>query len=112
MTETNFKRGIVFSTAVFLLVLFTYTLPYTIELADPIAISLAGFVNPISSGWSTDVITSWFILSFWILFEAKQYKVKKGWICLPLGIFPGVAFAFCLYLLMRHKQVHTSHCES
>lgn len=105
MNEVNFKRGIIASTVIFLLVFLFYTLPYAIELDDFIQVSLAGFVNPISSGWATDVIAFWFIMSFWIFFEAKQYQVKWGWICLPLGIVPGVAFGFCLYLIIRHKQV-------
>lgn len=107
MNEKAYKQGILIATACFLAVFIFYTMPYAIELADPIAVSLAGFANPISSGWATDVISTWFILAFWIFFEAKQYGVKRGWVCLPLGIFPGVAFGFCLYLLIRHKQIET-----
>jgi hypothetical protein len=107
VNEKQYKLGILITTAFFLAVFFFYTMPHAIELADPIAISLAGFVNPISSGWATDVISTWFILAFWIVYEAKQFGVKRGWICLPLGIFPGVAFGFCLYLLIRHRQVET-----
>lgn len=105
MNENAFRNGILLSTLFFLGVLFIYAMPYAIELADPISISLAGFVNPISSAWATDVITTWCILAFWIFYEAKQYGIKRGWVCLPLGIFPGVAFGFCLYLLIRHKQI-------
>ncbi len=111
MTENQFKKSILITAAIFLLVLFFYTLPYAVELADPIAISLAGFVNPISSGWATDVISTWFILAFWIFYEKKQYKVKLGWVCLPLGIFPGVAFGFCLYLLIRQAQIKTQTAQ-
>jgi hypothetical protein len=112
MNELNFKRAIIASTTIFILVFVFYTLPYALEVNDFIEVSLAGFANPITSGWSVDVITCWFIMSFWIFYEAKQYGVKRGWICLPLGIFPGVAFGLCLYLLLRHKQVKitaTSH---
>lgn len=112
MTESQYKKSILITTVIFLLVLFFYTLPYALELADPIAISLAGFVNPISSGWATDVITTWFILSFWIFYEKKQHKVKHGWVCLPLGIFPGVAFGFCLYLLIRQKQIKVQAAQN
>jgi len=105
MNEQNFKRGIIGSTIIFMSVFLFYTLPYALEMGDIMAVSLAGFANPITSGWSTDVIVCWFIMSFWIFFEAKQFQIKWGWICLPLGIVPGVAFGFCLYLLIRQKQI-------
>jgi len=111
MTEQKFKRAIIGSTLIFMLVFVFYTLPYALEVGDIIQVSLAGFANPITSGWSVDVISCWFILTFWVFFEAKQYGVKWGWICLPLGIIPGVALGFCLYLLLRHKQVKISAAE-
>ena len=105
MNEQNFKRAIISSTVIFMLVFLFYSLPAVFDMSDIVAASLEGFVNPIAAGYSTDVITCWFILSFWILFESKQYDVKRGWICILLGIIPGVAFGFCLYLIIRHKQL-------
>jgi len=105
MNEQNFKRAIISSTVIFMLILLFYTLPAVIDTGDIVVATLAGFVNPIAAGYSTDVITCWFILSFWIWFESKQYGVKRGWICILSGIIPGVAFGFCLYLIIRHKQL-------
>ena len=112
MNEVNFKRSILGANLIFMLVFLIYTLPEALAMGDVIDVFLAGFVNPIASGYSTDVIMCWFILFFWVLFEAKQYGVKWGWICAPLGIVPGVAFGFCLYLIIRHKQLNIKHQQT
>ncbi|WP_353254415.1 DUF2834 domain-containing protein [Salinisphaera sp. PC39] len=65
----------------------------------------AGFVNPYASGYSTDVLFCWAILAAWVAYEAKKYSVRNGWVCLLLGIVPGVAVGFAMYLLLRAKQV-------
>ena len=65
----------------------------------------AGFVNPYSSGYSMDVILCWVALSIWVTYEAKVYSVRHGWICLVLGIIPGVAVGFPLYLVLRNRQI-------
>jgi hypothetical protein len=67
----------------------------------------AGFVNPYSTGYSFDTIFCWLILSTWIVYEAKTKKIQKGWICILLGIMPGVATGFALYLWMRSKQINS-----
>jgi len=112
MNETNFKRSIIGANLVFMLVFIFYTLPEALAIGDIIEVFLAGFVNPISSGYSTDVIMCWFILLFWVLFEAKQYGVRWGWICALTGAVPGVAFGFCLYLIIRHKQLNIEHKQA
>lgn len=65
----------------------------------------AGFVNPYSSGYSADVILCWIALVIWVTYEAKVYSVRHGWICLVLGIVPGVAVGFPLYLVLRNRQM-------
>ncbi|WP_349255373.1 DUF2834 domain-containing protein [Spectribacter acetivorans] len=65
----------------------------------------AGFVNPYASGYSIDVLVCWGILALWVLYEAKQHSVKNGWVCLLLGIVPGLAVGFALYLLIRQRQI-------
>ncbi|MFK7863733.1 MAG: DUF2834 domain-containing protein [Pseudohongiellaceae bacterium] len=74
--------------------------------ADPniLAAILAGFVNPYAAGYSTDVILCWIVLCLWIVQEARTKSVKHGWVCLILGLVPGVAVGFALYLIIRHKQ--------
>jgi hypothetical protein len=64
----------------------------------------AGFVNPFASGYSMDTILCWVILSAWILHERKAQGVRHGWIAIPLGLFPGVATAFAVYLALRFGQ--------
>lgn len=62
-------------------------------------------MHPYASGYSMDVLVCWAILAAWVIYEAKTYSVRKGWLCLLLGIFPGVAVGFALYLLLRAKQI-------
>ena len=77
--------------------------PPLIEHPDIIGAFAAGFVNPYASGYSADVFCCWAILLIWVIYEAPQ--VKYGWICLLLGIIPGVAVGFALYLLLRINQL-------
>ena len=73
----------------------------------------AGFVNPYASGYSADVIACWVILAIWIVFEARSRSVKHGWLCLVVGVIPGVAVGFAAYLVLRSNQIaeHPSHGE-
>lgn len=72
---------------------------------------LAGFVNPYAAGYSTDVIMCWLVLCIWILFEAKEKSIKYGWVCLMLGLVPGVAVGFSVYLILRHQQTSSNAAE-
>ena len=60
--------------------------PALISDFDIIGAFAAGFVNPYSSGYSADVILSWVALAIWVIYEAKTYSVKHGWICLALAV--------------------------
>ena len=113
MSETIFKRAIVISAGIFLAVFLFYTLPAAIELNDIFQSFAAGFVNPLATGYSVDVIASGFILIFWILFEAKNKGIRYGWVCILLCLVPGVAVGFAAYLLLRQKQLNTrsNHIE-
>jgi hypothetical protein len=104
MNETIFKRAILIAASIFLAVFLFYTLPAAIELNDVIASFAAGFVNPLATGYSVDVIACAFILIFWILFEAKNHGIRYGWPCIILCFVPGVAVGFTAYLLIRQKQ--------
>ena len=79
-------------------------IPPLIENPDILGALKAGFVNPYSAGYSTDTITCWFVLAVWVAYEAAVGDVRGGWLCLLLGLVPGVAVGFAAYLLLRDKQ--------
>lgn len=69
----------------------------------------AGFVNPYASGYALDTICCWGVLAVWVLHDARVLGVRHGWLCLLLGLAPGVATGFAVYLLMRSAQVREQH---
>lgn len=78
--------------------------PPLIENPDFVGAALAGFVNPFSSGYALDAIFCWLILAAWVMHEAKTQGIKHGWVCIVLGVVPGVATGFAAYLLLRMNQ--------
>ncbi|MEO1035277.1 MAG: DUF2834 domain-containing protein [Pseudomonadota bacterium] len=109
IAENAFKVSLVVAASAFTSFFAVTLVPLLIDKPDVVAAFAAGFVNPYASGYSTDVIISWAILVAWVAFEAKAYDVKHGWICVLLGVVPGVAVGFAVYLLLRHRQVTTRH---
>ena len=105
MTRFFFRSAIgalaLFFTAYFCLVV----VPPLMENPDIVGALAAGFVNPYSSGYSTDVIVCWAILATWVWYEASTYSIRHGWVCLALGLVPGVAVGFAGYLLLRQHQL-------
>lgn len=99
--ESIFKAGLLVLAATFVLIFGLLVVPPLIEHPDIIGAFKAGFVNPYASGYSADVFCCWFILALWIAYESP--KVKYGWICLLLGLVPGVAVGFALYLFLRTR---------
>ena len=87
----------------FTIVFCVIVIPALIEKPNIIDAFAGGFVNPFASGYSTDVICCWLLLLIWIIYESP--KVKYGWVCALLGIIPGVAVGFALYLLLRMKYL-------
>lgn len=79
-------------------------IPALISDFDVIGAFAAGFVNPYSSGYSADVIACWCILAVWIWYERTEYNISYGWVCLVLGLVPGVAVGFALYLVLRQRH--------
>lgn len=65
----------------------------------------AGFVNPYSTGFSLDTLTSWLVLTVWIVYEARSSGIRHGWIAIILGLIPGTATGFAFYLIVRTTQV-------
>jgi len=64
----------------------------------------AGFVNPYAAGYSLDTITCWWVLAVWVSYERKRFGVRHGGWALALGLAPGVATGFALYLWLRVQQ--------
>lgn len=81
--------------------------PPLIDHPDVMGAFAAGFVNPYAAGYASDVLFCWAALALWIVHEARSYSVRNGWICLLLGIVPGVAVGFALYLVVRNGQITT-----
>lgn len=103
MKDTLFKTSIALVGLVFTLIFCFLIIPPFMENPDIIWAFAQGFVNPFATGYSIDVICCWIILFLWVLYESP--KVKFGWLALLLGIVPGVAVGFALYLLLRTRQV-------
>ncbi len=95
-------------TALFAVVVF----PALLQDMDILGAFAAGFVNPYSSGYSADVILCWVVLAIWVFHDARTHSVKRGWICVVLGIVPGVAVGFPLYLVLRNRQLKEARAVS
>lgn len=103
MSKKLFKISVITMGLLFTLIFSIVVVPPLIENPDVIGALAAGFVNPYASGYSTDVFCCWFILFIWVVYELP--RVKYGWICLILGLVPGVALGFALYLYLRTQQL-------
>ena len=79
--------------------------PPLIESGDIIGAFTAGFVNPYASGYSLDVLICWCVLAVWVVYEARGLGVRHGWIALLVGVVPGVATGFALYLIIRFRAL-------
>ena len=112
MNERQF-RAIIIAVALGFTALFcVVVVPPLIDNPDVLGAFGAGFENPCSSGYSADVIACWLILVAWVAFEATSNRVKHGWVCLLLGVIPGVAVGLAAYLLLRSHQIGTRSSES
>ena len=89
----------------FTIALAVLCVPPLIENPDLIGAVTAGFVNPYASGYALDAICCWCVLAVWVIHEARTRRIRHGWLALLLGVVPGVAVGFAVYLLLRLKQV-------
>ncbi len=105
MSEVVFHRAIIAVGAAFALLFCVVVVPPLVANPDILGAFAAGFVNPYSSGYSSDVIACWLILAIWVAYEASAHGVKRGWICVAVGVFPGVAVGLAAYLVLRSKQL-------
>ncbi len=105
MNERQF-RVVIIAVAVGFTVLFSVVVvPPLIDNPDILGAFAAGFVNPYSSGYPADVVACWLILAAWVVFEGRSKDVKHGWVCLVIGVVPGVAVGVAAYLLIRARQI-------
>ncbi len=79
-------------------------LPPLLASGDILGAFAAGFVNPYASGYAMDAIFCWCVLAVWVIQEAREKSVRHGWLALVLGVAPGVATGFAVYLLLRERQ--------
>jgi len=103
MNENIFRISIASIGFLFTLIFCFVVIPPLIQNPDIIGALKAGFVNPYASGYSADTICCWLILFIWVIYESST--IKYGWVCLVLGLIPGVAVGFALYLILRSKQL-------
>lgn len=80
-------------------------MPHIIEQKDLSLVLSSGFVNPYATGYSIDLIATWLVLIVWVVYEYKAHRIKHGWVCILLGLVPGVVVGFASYLLLRHSQM-------
>lgn len=103
MTEKAYTIALATVGIIFTLIFAILVIPPLMAHPDVVGAFAAGFVNPYASGYSADVFCCWFILLIWVIYESP--KIKYGWLCVLLGIIPGVAVGFALYLILRTKQL-------
>ena len=106
MAEKVFQISLVFVGLAFTLFFLFFVLPPLIDNPDIVGAFAAGFVNPYAAGYSTDVVFCWLTLAIWVVFEARTRAIKNGWICLAVGVVPGVEVGFAAYLLLRTAQLN------
>ena len=111
MSDRSFRAAVIAVGLAFTALFSGLVVPPLIDDPDILGAFGAGFVNPYASGYSADVIACWVILAIWIVFEARSRSVKHGWLCLVVGVVPGVAAGFAAYLVLRSNQIaeHPGH---
>jgi len=107
VTEPLFRMTIIAVALGFSVFFAVVVIPPLVENPDVLGAFAAGFANPFSSGYSADVIACWLVLGAWVLYEARSRSVKGGWICLVVGVIPGVAVGFAAYLILRSRQTES-----
>ena len=108
MSTRHFKLSIAGVGLAFTLFFCVTVVPPLVASSDVLGAFAAGFVNPFAARYSTDVIACWLILAIWVMFEAKTRKIKNGWVCLLVGVVPGVAVGFAAYLTIRLSQLENA----
>ena len=104
MITLTFRISLLILAAAFTVAFVWVCIPPFLENPDIIGAFAGGFVNPYATGYALDVFFSWGVLAVWVVYEAKVKRIRNGWLALVLGVVPGVAVGFAVYLLLRLKQ--------
>jgi hypothetical protein len=104
MNQTTFRLLLILLAVAFPVALAVLCIPPLIENPDLVGAVAGGFANPYATGYSLDAITCWFVLAAWVIYEARAKRIRRGWVALVLGVVPGVATGFAVYLLLRLRQ--------
>lgn len=99
-----FRISLLVLAAAFTVAFVVICIPPFLENPDILGAFAGGFVNPYASGYALDIFFTWSVLAAWVLHEAKAKGIRHGWIALVLGVVPGVAVGFAVYLLLRIEQ--------
>lgn len=105
MSRATFRFALILLGAAFALGFAFIVLPPLWQSGDVLGAFAAGFVNPYASGYALDAILCWCVLACWVWYERASLGVRHGWIALLLGLAPGVATGFAVYLLLRLQQL-------
>lgn len=105
MNEKLFRLALILVAIGFTLAFCVMVVPPLMANPDVFGAFAAGFVNPYAAGYATDVLFCYAALAILVVYDAKVLSVRHGWICLVLGIVPGVAVGLALYFLVRHAQL-------
>jgi len=109
VSEKAFKTILVLVIIGFTLFWFGYFLPPIIKDPDIAVILQSGFVNSYATGFSIDLIACWVVLILLVVYESKNKSIKHGWVCILLGLVPGVVVGWSVYLLLRHSQLNNDN---
>lgn len=105
MNLPTFKLALIVLAVGFAVAFTVICVPPLLASGDVAGAFAAGFVNPYATGYALDAIMCWCVLAVWVAYEARSRGVRRGWIALLLGIAPGVATGFAVYLLLRLRQL-------
>lgn len=104
MNLTWFRALLAAIGCLFTLAFARVVVPPLLESGDVVGAFAAGFVNPYAAGYAMDTICCWLVLAVWVIHEARSRGIRHGWLALLLGVVPGVATGFAVYLLLRTWQ--------
>ncbi|MDI1257681.1 DUF2834 domain-containing protein [Aquabacterium sp.] len=104
MQASWFRALLILIAALFTAAFTLVVIPPLLESRDVLGAFAAGFVNPYAAGYAMDTISCWCVLTVWVVHEARAKGIRHGWVAVLLGIVPGVATGFAVYLLLRMRQ--------